>query len=130
MRRARRRPDDARPVTEDAVQRAIGFGRIATDAVRRRVVRHHDQRAQGVMTIVMMRGGRPHAERGQRNERGSGNRPCVRAEPLQHQTTRLTPAARCVKDRAAQTRARRRGRADAGALTRGKLLARARHVVG
>ncbi len=98
MRGARRGPDDARPVTEDAVQWAIGFGRIASDAVRRGVVRHDGRRADGVVTVVLMRRGGPHAECGQRDERDRGNRACTGAEPLKHQTTRLTLDTRGVKD--------------------------------
>src|SRR6185503_9550843 len=90
MRGTDRGPDDARPVTEDAMQRTILTGGVGSpDAVRRRIVRH-DHGADRVVAIVRVRQCRPDDERDEREQRGCANRPCPGAEPLQHQASRLT----------------------------------------
>ena len=74
MRGVRGWPDDARPVTEDTVQRAVGVGGGAADAVRRGIVRH-DDRADRIVTVVLVRQRRPDGERDEREQRGGANRP-------------------------------------------------------
>jgi len=92
-------PGDPRPVTEDAVQRAIAVRRVgAADTVRRRIVRH-DNRADRIVTVVPVRHRRPDAERNEREQRRCADRSGPGAEPLQHRDPACHSPLDCVKTR-------------------------------
>ena len=63
--------------------RLAGQGQGAADAVRRGIVRD-DNRADRIVTVVLVRQRRPDGERDEREQRGGAKRPCPGAEPLQH----------------------------------------------
>lgn len=90
-------PGNPRPVTEDAVQRAIVVRRVCTaDTVRRRIVRD-DDRADRIVTIVLMRQRRPDTDGDEREQRSRANRSCPGTEPPQHDDPACHPLLERVK---------------------------------